>query len=99
VTALRGALGELVERNLASLVDPTAFQGCWVPRLIGPGLGVSRHAWGIAFDLNVGANVRGQGSAQDPRLVEVLEHWGFGWGGQWLLPDPPHFEYLRPPEP
>jgi hypothetical protein len=29
--------------------------------------------------------------------VEVMERWGFAWGGRWLIPDPAHFEYLRPP--
>jgi len=26
-----------------------------------------------------------------------MERWGFTWGGRWLVPDPAHFEYLRPP--
>jgi hypothetical protein len=25
-----------------------------------------------------------------------MERWGFTWGGRWLVPDPAHFEYLRP---
>ena len=97
LSALEGALRELVQRNLASLVDPAGFQGCWNPRLIRPGAGVSRHSWGIALDINWTGNRTGLGSSQDPRLVEVMERWGFGWGGRWLVPDPAHFEYLRPP--
>jgi hypothetical protein len=27
----------------------------------------------------------------------VMERWGFVSGGDWLIPDPGHFEYLRPP--
>jgi hypothetical protein len=34
---------------------------------------------------------------QDPRLVEIFQQWGFTWGGQWLVSDPAHFEYVRPP--
>ena len=34
---------------------------------------------------------------QDPRLVRVMERWGFTWGGDWVLPDGMHFEYRRPP--
>jgi D-alanyl-D-alanine carboxypeptidase len=93
--ALAGAMGELRQRNLARLVDPAAFAGCWNPRLTRGGGGVSRHAWGAAVDLNVAGNPTGLASAQDPRLVEVMERWGFTWGGRWLIPDPAHFEWLR----
>jgi hypothetical protein len=95
--ALAGAMRELQRRNLAGLVDPAAFAGCWSSRLTRSGTGVSRHAWGAAVDLNVAGNPTGLTSSQDPRLVEVMERWGFTWGGRWLVPDPAHFEYLRPP--
>jgi hypothetical protein len=95
--ALAGAMGELRQRDLARLVDPDAYRGCWNPRLTRSGSGVSRHAWGAAVDLNVAGNPTGLASAQDPRLVEVMERWGFTWGGRWLVPDPAHFEWLRVP--
>jgi D-alanyl-D-alanine carboxypeptidase len=95
--ALAGAMRELEQHNLAGLVDPAAFAGCWNSRLARGGDGASRHAWGAAVDLNVAGNPTGLNSAQDPRLVEVMERWGFTWGGRWLVPDPAHFEYLRPP--
>jgi hypothetical protein len=95
--ALAGAMRELEQHNLAGLVDPAAFAGCWSSRLTRGGDGASRHAWGAAVDLNVAGNPTGLDSAQDPRLVEVMERWGFTWGGRWLVPDPAHFEYLRPP--
>jgi hypothetical protein len=47
----------------------------------------------------VAGNPTGLASAQDPRLVEVMERWGFTWGGRWLVPDPAHFEWLRSPRP
>ena len=97
VPALAGAMGELRQRGLARLVDPQAYAGCWNPRLTRSGSGVSRHAWGAAVDLNVAGNPTGLASAQDPRLVEVMERWGFTWGGRWLVPDPAHFEWLRTP--
>jgi hypothetical protein len=97
VPALAGAMGELRQRGLARLVDPRAYAGCWNPRLTRGGSGVSRHAWGAAVDLNVAGNPTGLASAQDPRLVEVMERWGFTWGGRWLVPDPAHFEWLRTP--
>jgi hypothetical protein len=95
--ALAGAMRELEQHNLAGLVDPAAFAGCWNSRLARGGDGASRHAWGAAVDLNIAGNPTGLDSAQDPRLVEVMERWGFTWGGRWLVPDPAHFEYLRPP--
>ena len=94
VPQLRGALEELKRRNLASLVNPREFQGCWNPVLIDPGGDVSRHAWGVAVDINFGENPTGVYSGQDPRLVDVMQRWGFTWGGPWLIPDPAHFETL-----
>jgi hypothetical protein len=29
-------------------------------------------------------------------VVEVMRRQGFGWGGEWLVPDPSHFELTRP---
>jgi D-alanyl-D-alanine carboxypeptidase len=95
--ALGGALHELQQRNLSPLIDPAGFGGCWNPRVISVGSGVSRHAWGAAVDLNTRGNPTGLESAQDPRLVEVMRRWGFTWGGHWLIPDPSHFEFLQAP--
>lgn len=97
VGALHGALSELVESNLAGLVDPSGFAGCWNPRTTRSGTGISRHAWGVAIDLNAGSNPTGLASVQDPRLVAVFARWGFTEGSRWLVPDPGHFEYLSPP--
>ena len=53
---------------------------------------VSRHAWGIAVDINAQDNPYGAPSQQDPRLVEVMADHGFIWGGDWPTPDAMHFE-------
>ncbi|MBW3562268.1 MAG: M15 family metallopeptidase [Actinobacteria bacterium] len=98
VESLRGALTELEDEGLGHLVDADGFAGCHNPRLIAPGDAVSRHAWGVAVDLNAGVNPTGTGSSQDQRLVETFTRWGFTWGGFWLIPDPMHFEYLRAPD-
>jgi hypothetical protein len=95
--AIEGAMRELEERNLATLVDPSGYRGCWVPSLITPAGGVSRHSWGVALDLNFSNNPTGLASAVDPRLIEVMDRWGFISGANYLVPDPGHFEYLRPP--
>jgi hypothetical protein len=99
VGALRGALAEVERENLSHLVDPAGYAGCWTPRSIGPGEPLSRHAWGVALDVNHARNPTGVGSAQDARLVDVLARWGFTTGADWLVPDPAHIEYLRPPRP
>lgn len=96
---LKAALADLEREHLGHTIDLDGYAGCHEPRLISSQDSVSRHAWGIALDINVDDNPAGQASAQDPRLVATLERWGFGWGGHWLVPDPAHFEYLRPPAP
>lgn len=99
IAQLEGALGELRDRGLAHLIDVETYAGCHNPRLISPGGMPSRHAWGIAVDLNAGTNPTGLGSGQDRRLVETFARWGLTWGGFWLVPDPMHFEYVAPPRP
>ncbi len=97
VGALDGALREVIDANLAALVDPAGFAGCWNPRSSRASTGISRHAWGVAVDLNAGANPTGLASVQDPRLVAVFARWGFTDGSRWLVPDAGHFEYVSPP--
>ena len=62
--------------------------GCYAPRRINrfnAGGAISRHAWGIAIDINVK-------SEYHPRVVEIFNSWGFAWGGTWTSPDEMHFE-------
>ncbi|MEX0863520.1 MAG: M15 family metallopeptidase [Acidimicrobiia bacterium] len=94
--SLMGAMEEIERRNLGFLIDPDGFLGCFNPRYIANGKGISRHAWGAAVDINIGSNPEGLESIQDPRLIEIMEQWGFTSGDDWLIPDPGHFEYLRP---
>jgi hypothetical protein len=96
VPALAGAMEELIQRNLSFLIRPEEFRGCFNPRYIANGKGISRHAWGAAVDINLTSNPEGLESAQDPRLIEVMERWGFTSGHDWLVPDPGHFEYIQP---
>jgi len=97
---LVGAMAQLVDEGLAYLVDPSGFRGCWNPRFIrsanGTPAGVSRHAWGAGVDLNATANPVGSVGTQDPRLIAIMLDWGFTWGGDWLVPDPMHFEHAAP---
>lgn len=96
---LTAAMDEVSRRGLGGLIDPGDFGGCFSPRFLNRDAesGLSHHAWGIALDLNVSENPFGANPALDPRVVEILERWGFTWGGRWLLPDGMHFEFLRWP--
>jgi len=96
---LRAALREIVEENLAHLIDGGDYGGCFSPRFINtnPDGRLSHHAWGIAFDVNVSENGFGTEPDLDPGIVTHLEDWGFTWGGRWLVPDGMHFEWTSFP--
>ncbi len=96
IPTLAGAMDELSKSNLAFLIDRDGFAGCFNARFIANRSDISRHSWGAAIDLNMGSNLRGVESAQDPRLLAVMEEWGFTSGHDWLIPDPGHFEFLAP---
>ena len=89
---------ELRAAGLGHLIR--SFHGCFVPRFISrdPTSLLSHHSWGIAFDTNLAGNYYGDPPHQDPRLVDVLDDWGFLWGGLFVVPDGNHFEYRRSPE-
>jgi hypothetical protein len=55
---------------------------------------LSRHAWGIAIDLNPGRNRPGAAPVQQDELVAVMERHGFTWGGAWLRPEGAYFEHV-----
>lgn len=99
VAALRGAMEEVEAAGLADAVPVGGYDGCFVSRLVRAGGSFSRHAWGAAFDLNYANNPTSTSSIQDPELVAILQRWGFTWGGEWLVPDPAHFEFVTPPLP
>jgi hypothetical protein len=94
IPQLAGAMRELISRGLAGLIRTS--NGCYSPRMqVGNTYALSRHAYGIAVDVNATRNPDGDAPSQEPRLVEVMERWGFTWGGRWLVPDGMHFEFVR----
>jgi hypothetical protein len=95
VPQLRSAMQHVRAAGLGHAV--TSYHGCFVPRYIGwsDANMLSYHSWGIAFDVNLGSNLRGESPDQDPRLVRTLARWGFAWGGTWIVPDGSHFEFHR----
>ena len=88
---LLGALNQVIEEGLQDTLSKDEFQksgGCYAPRRINrfnAGGAISRHAWGIAIDINVK-------SGYHPRVVQIFNQWGFAWGGTWTSPDEMHFE-------
>ena len=88
---LEGALNQILEEGLEEYLlieEWKSSGGCYAPRRINrfdAGGSISRHAWGIAIDINTK-------SGYPPRVVEIFNDWGFAWGGTWTSPDEMHFE-------
>ncbi|MDA3012913.1 MAG: M15 family metallopeptidase [Actinomycetota bacterium] len=88
---LEGALNQIIDEGLSDYISKEEFQtsgGCYAPRRISrfdAGGSISRHAWGIAIDINTK-------SGYPQRIVEIFNSWGFAWGGTWTSPDEMHFE-------
>ena len=55
---------------------------------------VSRHSWGQPIDMSTVANRQGYAPMMDCRIVAVFRKYGFAWGGNFLLPDGMHFEWV-----
>ena len=88
---LEGALNQILEEGLEEYLSIEEWEssgGCYAPRRINrfeAGGSISRHAWGIAIDINTK-------SSYPPRVVQIFNDWGFAWGGTWTSPDEMHFE-------
>jgi hypothetical protein len=95
IPQLTAALQEIERAGLADVI--TTYDGCWVPRhmLWDANRAISRHAWGVAFDINARTNGYGARPTLDPRVVEIFQRWGFRWGGNFSTPDGMHFELER----
>lgn len=104
VPYLRAAFAELASRVMLDALDVADFRragGCFNPRLLrgaNAGTSVSRHAWGIAIDLNPSSNRYGGPVSIPAEVGEVFRSWGFAWGAGWTVPDGMHFEWQREPE-
>lgn len=101
VPYVRSAIADLDRTGLISEVDPADFQlagGCWNPRLIrggDKGFALSRHAWGIAIDINPSTNRYEGETSLSTAFGETFREWGFAWGAGWLTPDGMHFEWAQ----
>lgn len=103
VADLQAALDEVYASGLAWAIDvanTNTSGGCYNPRfsrvsgVIGS---VSRHAWAVAIDMNTLANAQGRVPRMDCRVVRIFRKHGFAWGGNFLVPDGMHFEWVGEP--
>lgn len=100
VAAMQGALSEVHRAGLSSSIDvrnTNQYGGCFVGRYnrLGGQFGApSRHAWGMAFDINTTTNGAGKVPSLNCDVVRIFRKWGFAWGGNFWPTDGMHFEYV-----
>ncbi len=95
VADLTAALTEIAARGSGGAIDPSRYAGCFYPRRIRAGdEAMSHHAWGIALDINVDLEADGGGDRPPAAVIAAFERHGFRWGGDFLVPDNHHFEWV-----
>lgn len=102
--AVQAALRDIAAAGLAGAIDldnTNQYGGCYTPRfnrIGGSAAGsLSRHTWGMAFDLNTVTNAQGTEPQLDCRVVRIFRRHGFAWGGNFTRPDGMHFEWVGEP--
>lgn len=99
-TAIQNALSEIKTAGLSNAIDvrnSNRYGGCFVGRYnrLGGVFGSpSRHAWGMAFDINTATNPQGGVPQMNCSVVRIFRKWGFAWGGNFWPADGMHFEYV-----
>ncbi|MFT6942481.1 MAG: hypothetical protein ACJA2F_000672, partial [Nitriliruptoraceae bacterium] len=91
---LTAVMQQIIDVGLAHEIDPELYGGCWAPRRINRNANLSRHAWGIAIDVNVDFDAAGLGPIPSPGIIAAFERHGFRWGGRYPTPDNHHFEWV-----
>ena len=101
---LAAALQAVVDAGLAGSIDvnnANTVGGCFGPRftrIVGTQLGtLSRHTWGQALDTNTVSNCQGCVPQMDCRVVRIFRAHNFAWGGNFIIPDGMHFEWVGEP--
>ena len=103
VDDLQAALKDVFDAGLSYAIDLTntnTYGGCWNPRYARASAdigSVSRHAWGMAFDTNTSTNPQGGVPRMDCRVVRIFRKHNFAWGGNFVLSDGMHFEWVGEP--
>ncbi len=93
-------LGKAMEQIAAStrpqVITPTSNRGCFSARFISGRRDLSRHAWGIAIDMNWGNDFDSVRSPVAPELLAATSDVGLTSGHDWVNPDAGHFEWIGP---
>jgi hypothetical protein len=103
VNAIQRALNDVENAGLSPKIDvqnSNRYGGCYVARynrLAGAFGAPSRHAYGMAVDINTTTNAQGAIPQMDCRIVRIFRKWGFAWGGNFWPLDGMHFEYVGEP--
>ena len=97
---LQAALAEVAAVGLGGAIDvvnANTYGGCYYPRFnrVSGALGfLSRHSWGMALDTNTVANAEGRVPQMNCDVVRIFRKHNFAWGGNFLVPDGMHFEWV-----
>ncbi|MGI8575156.1 MAG: M15 family metallopeptidase [Egibacteraceae bacterium] len=92
---MRAALRQVAEAGLSDEIDPGRYAGCFYPRRISTAAAqLSRHSWGIALDINVDLSLEAGGERPHPEIIAAFARHGFRWGGDFIVPDNHHFEWI-----
>lgn len=100
VDAIEGALRDVAKAGLAGKIDvanTNRYGGCFVGRynrLAGAFGAPSRHAFGMAIDMNTLENAQWKTPVMDCDVVRIFRKWGFAWGGNFWPADGMHFEWV-----
>jgi hypothetical protein len=103
VAAIQNALTEIKKSGLASKINvqnSNRYGGCFTGRynrLAGTFGAPSRHAYGMALDINTTTNAQWAVPQLDCRVVRIFRKWGFAWGGNYWPSDGMHFEFVGEP--
>ncbi len=96
---LAAVMNRLEAEGHGRVIDRSRFHGCWNPRYIRGTTRLSRHAFGIAADINfTSRSGERRGSPTHPALLDAMAFYGVHSGHVWTLPDPGHFEYYGHPD-
>ena len=97
---LQAALTEIAAAGLAGQIDvanANTYGGCYYPRfnrVTGTMGFLSRHSWGMALDTNTVSNAQGARPQMNCDVVRIFRKHNFAWGGNFVLADGMHFEWV-----
>lgn len=101
VADLRAALDAVAAAGLASAIDvanANTYGGCYAPRFSRDSWFLSRHAIGMALDMNTVTNCQGCDPPQmNCEVVRIFRRHNFAWGGNFSRRDGMHFEWVGEP--